>query len=211
MTASRWPPGTHITGRSLWHGRVFAAWPYVVVDERDDMIALHTPPGAVWKRPTDIEGNDIRLPHGDWRLRDDVWYGHGVVRILLPGAAHSMLVFLEVGDVERWYVNLEQPFRKTAIGFDTRDNHLDLVFPGDLSEPRWKDEHELAEAVDLGIVTPAEAAAFRAEGERAIDWVRSGTHPAVDDRWRGWTAPEHWSIPALAEDWETHRLDAPAP
>ena len=29
----------------------------------------------------------------------------------------------------------------------TSDHHLDVVFPPDLGEARWKDEHELEEAV----------------------------------------------------------------
>ena len=202
MSEQRWAPGTHITGRNIWHGRVFTAWCFVVVEETDDVIAAYTPPGTVWKRPTDLEGNDIRLPHGEWRLRDDVWYGRGMVRVFVRGAAHSVLVFLDEDDVQRWYVNLEQPFARTPIGLDTRDHHLDIVFPPDLGTPRWKDEHELAEAVAFGSVSASEAAGFRAEGERAIQWVLRGDHPAIDDRWRRWSPPEGWGVPVLAPGWE---------
>ena len=127
-----------------------------------------------------------------------------MVRVFVRGACHSVLVFLEPGDVERWYVNLEQPFRKTAIGLDTRDNHLDVVFPGDLSTHRWKDEHELDEAVAFGSLPAPEAVRIREDGERAIEWVRRGDHPAIDDRWRGWTPPPEWGIPELAADWQSH-------
>ena len=27
MTAGLWQPGTFITGRSIWYGRVFTSWP----------------------------------------------------------------------------------------------------------------------------------------------------------------------------------------
>ena len=54
-----WQPGTFITGRSFWYGRVFAAWPFAVVEDRGDVIAACMPPGTVWKRPTDLEGNDM--------------------------------------------------------------------------------------------------------------------------------------------------------
>jgi len=206
MSEQRWAPGTHITGRNIWHGRIFTVWNFIVVEDTSDFIAAYTPPGTVWKRPTDLAGNDSRLPHGEWRLRDDVWYGHGAVRVFVPGAAHSVLIFLGEDDVERWYINLEEPFVRTPIGLDTRDNHLDLVFPGDLSSHRWKDEDELAEAVAFGSVSAAEAAAFRAEGERVIELVRRGDHPAIDDRWRGWSPLEGWGVPVLAPDWETLRL-----
>jgi len=106
------------------------------------------------------------------------------------GASYSVIVFLPPDDVERWYINLEQPFVRTPIDLDTRDNHLDLVFPGDLSAHRWKDEDELAKAVAFGSVSAAEAAAFRAEGERVIELVQRGDHPAIDDRWCGWTPVE---------------------
>jgi hypothetical protein len=204
MTDQHWARGTHITGRGIWFGRVFGAWPFVVVEDSAELIAAYIPPGAVWKRLADLRGNDIRLPHGEWGYNDDVWRGHGMVRIFVRGASHSVLVFLEPDDVGRWYVNLEEPFVRTPIGLDTRDNHLDLVFSGDLASHRWKDEHELAAAVDYGSVSPADAAAFRAEGERAIAWVRSGDHPAIDDRWRGWTPHPEWGIPQLAPDWESH-------
>ena len=203
MTADRWAPGTHITARSIWGGRVFAASCFVVIEDRGDVLVACTPAGTRWKRPTDLDGNDIRLPHGDWRLRDDVWFGRGIVRVFIEGAAHSVLVFLDDGDVRQWYVNLETPFRRTAIGLDTSDQHLDIIFPPDLGEPRWKDEDELEEAVTFGSMTRDEAEAVRAEAVRAITWVRRGDHPAIDDRWRTWTPPPEWGIPTLAPDWET--------
>ncbi|MXW34655.1 MAG: hypothetical protein F4Z60_03355, partial [Chloroflexi bacterium] len=140
MSAERWRPGDHITGRSIWFGRPFAAWPFVVVEDRGDVLAVCIPTGGVWKRPTDLEGNDIRLPHGEWSFRDDAWYGPGMVRVYIAGAAHSVLVFLGDGDVSRWYINLEAPFARTAIGIDSRDKHLAIVFPPDLGERRWKAE-----------------------------------------------------------------------
>ncbi len=203
VTTERWQPGDHITGRSIWFGRPFAAWPFVVVEDRGDVLVVCIPPGGVWKRPTDLDGNDIWLPHGEWSFRDDPWHGHGMVRIYIEGAAHSVLVFLEDGDVRQWYVNLEAPFKRTAIGIDSRDQHLDIVFPPDLGEPRWKDEDELEEAVAYGSMSAEEASAVRAEGDRAIAWVRRGDHPAIDDRWRTWTPPPEWGIPTLAPDWET--------
>jgi Protein of unknown function (DUF402) len=196
-----WQPGTHITVQNIWHGRVFSAFPFVVVEETAELIVTYPPPGTVWKRPIDLAGRDIRLPHGTWRLRDDVWYGHGTLRIFVSGAAHSVMVFLMPGNVDRWYINLEEPYQRTAIGLDTRDNHLDVVFPGDLSTPRWKDEAELEEAVTLGVVKAAEVVAIRAEAERASSWVQRG-HPAINDRWRGWVPPDAWKMPQLGPGWD---------
>ncbi len=203
MKARLWQPGDPIVGRNIWYGRVFTAWNFVVVEDRGDVLAVCTPPGAVWKRPTDLDGNDIRLPHGEWRLRDDVWFGRGIVRVFMEGAGHSVLVFLADGDVRQWYVNLETPIQRTPIGVDTSDQHLDIVLPPDLSEARWKDEDELEEAVAYGSMSAAEADAVRAEAERAIAWVRRGDHPAIEDRWRTWRPPAEWGIPVLDPRWET--------
>ncbi len=203
MTDDRWAPGTHITARSIWGGRIFAASCFVVIEDSGDVITACTPPGTVWKRPTDLDGNDIRLPHVEWRLRDDVWRGRGMVRVWIRDVAHSVLIFLGDGDVGGWYVNMETPFRRNAIGLDLRDQHLDIILPSDLSRVRWKDEDEVEAAVAFGSMTGEEAAEVRAEGERAVEWIRRGDHPAFDDRWRTWTVPEEWDVPVLAPGWET--------
>lgn len=52
-------------------------------------------------------------------------------------------------------------------------------------------------------MTAEEAAEVRAEGERAVAWVRRGDHPAIDDRWRTWRPSPEWGIPKLAPGWET--------
>ena len=54
MTAELWQPGDHISGRSIWFGRPFAAWPFVVVEDRGDVLAVCIPTGGVWKRPPDL-------------------------------------------------------------------------------------------------------------------------------------------------------------
>ena len=56
------------------------------------------------------------------------------------GAAHAIWLF-----ATSWYVNLQEPFRRTAGGVDTADQLLDLVRTKD-GEWRWKDEDELAAA-----------------------------------------------------------------
>ncbi len=196
-----WQPGTHITVRNVWHGRVFSAYPFVVVEEAVALIVTYIPPGAVWKRPTDLVGRDIRLPHGEWQLRDDTWYGHGMLRFFVRGAAHSMMAFRKPGGIEFWYINLEEPYRRTQMGLDTRDNHLDVVLRGDLSTPEWKDEAELEEAMMLGVIDATEVATIRSEAARAIDWVQRG-HPAVDDCWRHWMPPDVWTMPQLAPGWD---------
>ena len=77
-TPAIWQPGTHITVRNIWQGQVFSAYPFVVVEDTSEWVATYVPPGTGWKRPVDLQGRDIRLPYGEWKLRDDAWYGDGV-------------------------------------------------------------------------------------------------------------------------------------
>jgi Protein of unknown function (DUF402) len=45
-------------------------------------------------------------------------------------------------DLDGWYVNLQEPFRRTARGIDTMDSVLDIVVARD-GAWRWKDAEEL--------------------------------------------------------------------
>ena len=49
MTPASWPPGTHITARNIWRGRVFSAYPFVVIEETRELIATYIAPGTIWK------------------------------------------------------------------------------------------------------------------------------------------------------------------
>ena len=102
-----------------------------------------------------------------------------------------------------WYVNLEEPWRRTPIGFDSRDNLLDIVVAPDLSTWEWKDEDELAWAIDSGRHTADEAIAFRHEGHRALEQLRRGAFPFERD-WPNWKPDHRWSAPNLPSGWNTY-------
>ena len=60
---------------------------------------------------------------------------------------------------------------------------------------RWKDEHDFAEAQELGILDAAAAAEVRAEGERVIaerPWPTG---------WEDWRPPPEWEPLPLPENW----------
>jgi hypothetical protein len=50
--AVRWEAGAHVVVRNVWHGRVFSAYPFVVVEDTADLVVLFIPAGAVWKKPS---------------------------------------------------------------------------------------------------------------------------------------------------------------
>ena len=54
--------------------------------------------------------------------------GHGTLMLRRPGDRYSIWVFWD-GDereFECWYVNFEEPYRRSKIGIDTLDHELDL-------------------------------------------------------------------------------------
>ena len=118
----------------------------------------------------------------------DLWRRSGL-SLARPGRAHSIWLF---SDVDSWYVNLEQPLRRTPIGFDTFDEKLDLIVEPDGSY-RWKDKDELEQTAALGLL---DANAVRAEGERVlVEWP-------FPTGWEDWRPDPSWSIPQLPEGWD---------
>ena len=103
-------------------------------------------------------------------------------------------------ELAHWYINLQEPLRRTQIGFDTRDNMLDIVVAPDLSAWRWKDEADVANAVEAGILSGDEAAEIRREGERVIELIERGT-PPFDPAWATWRPDRAWAFPELVPGW----------
>jgi len=91
-------------------------------------------------------------------------------------------------------VNLQEPFRRSKFGVDTADQLLDLVRTRG-GEWRWKDEGELAEAVERGFLTDGEAAEVRAEAERVI------AADAFPTGWEDWEPDPSWPVPSLPRSW----------
>lgn len=88
-------------------------------------------------------------------------------------------------------MNLEDPWRRSRVGFDTWDHMLDLVVAPDLSSWEWKDEDEFAWWQEVGIIPPA-AQAIRAEAHRAIDAIERRAAP-YGDGWEHWAPDPNWT------------------
>jgi predicted RNA-binding protein associated with RNAse of E/G family len=123
---------------------------------------------------------------------------------MYPGAAHSIWVTWgregEARVFRGFYVNMEEPFRRTAIGFDTNDHMLDILVARDLTW-QWKDEDVLADWVGRGLYSAEFAAAVRAEGERVAANIDSRL-PPFDDSWDLWTPPALTGRPELPATWD---------
>jgi hypothetical protein len=191
-------PGTSIVLREVWRGRVFEARPTIVVQDDPEQTTLLLPGGVRCGLPIGADGRELRLPDQPWRLELRPRGDRPILSFAWPDTPYSVLLWTAVEERRVWYVNLQDPLMRTAIGFDTVDHALDVVVELDRSSWRWKDEDELAEAVDEGLFTPGEASDFRAWGERAVDRILSG-EPPFDRDWEGWRPEPAWILPELPE------------
>jgi predicted RNA-binding protein associated with RNAse of E/G family len=98
-------------------------------------------------------------------------------------------------------VNLQDPVRRTERGFDTLDHILDVFAGHDLSWWQLKDEHELIEAVELGVVTRERAHEIRDVAAHIGTVIDNGE--AWWTPWSDWEPDHTWPVPALPQDWNT--------
>jgi Protein of unknown function (DUF402) len=184
-------PGERIVRRDVWRGRPVGAWAGNVVLDDPGLLALWMP----GESPLTFTDDFFGAPH-PWSGRDH-WYGHGVLQLQRPGDAYA--VWHGVGEhLDGWYINLQEPFRRTARGIDTLDNVLDIVVGLDGSW-YWKDAEELDEWVARGRYTAEEVAAIRAEGERVARDLDAGRR-WWSDEWLAWKPDPNWPVSELPSD-----------
>ncbi len=194
--AYRWQPGEQIVRRELCLGRPWLGQAVIVVQDTEELLALFV-----------AEGSDLAYPDGDWPgglhpwHGKERWHGHGVLQLQRPGEAHAVWLFWTGPErrLDFWYVNLQAPFRRTALGIDTQDHELDIVIQPDGSW-QFKDEEWLDRWVELGRWTAAEVKAIRTEGARIATeldggrrwWSEGWADWRPDPAWRGGDLPEGW-------------------
>jgi predicted RNA-binding protein associated with RNAse of E/G family len=186
---------------------VWAARPARLVRDDEDLVVAYLAAGMRWKRPVAAAGDFLRVPADGWALADAVWTTSRMLYLMPPGAAHSIHLWWKAPDwaFGGWYVNLQEPIRRTRLGFDYMDQTLDIVIEPDLSW-HWKDEDEIGDAIRSGFLTPEWARAIRAEGERAIERLERRAAP-FSDGWERWRPDPAWPDPELPEGWDTLDLD----
>lgn len=199
---NRWAQGQTAVLRytDLDRAEVLHAWPTRVVQDDPDLTALYVPDGTVCKlgRRLDRRGPMALGPHV---VEDAVWR-RDLLRLMFPGHAYSIWLLWDPAPRQFvcWYVNLEAPYVRTALGFDTVDYELDIVIEPDLTH-RWKDEDDLAEVVAAGLLTRGQARDIRAQGERVLRLV-ADRKPPFCDGWERWVPNEGWALPVLPAGWD---------
>ena len=186
----RWQPGEAVVRQEVLNdGRVWLRFPVRVVRDDPGLLATYVP-----------EGTPFEFPEGSWPTSNgrhpwhgrERWKGHGLLMLQRPGEAYAIWLFWHGPEREfrGWYVNLQEPFRRDAQGYDTQDLELDIWVP--LDAPwEWKDDELLDERVREGRFTAAQAAEIRAEGARIAADLDAGRRWWSDD-WASWTPDHAW-------------------
>ena len=175
-----WVPGETVVKREVWHCHPRMASSVIVVSDDPGLLVTYLPEGAAF-----VFADDHPLGAHPWSART-AWEGHGVLMLQRPGESYAVWHFWNGSDraFAGWYVNIQEPFRRTTIGYDTMDLELDVWVPA-TGEWVLKDDDLLDVRVSEGRFTPTEAADIRAIGKTITSALDSG------DRWWGdWTAWE---------------------
>ena len=190
-----WQPGEIVVRREVWRGRPWMGTSVVVVADEPGLLATYLPGGAEFAF---TEGHDLG-PH-PWAGRP-AWQGHGVLMLQRPGESYAVWHFWE-GESRLfagWYVNLQEPFRRTAAGFDTQDLELDVWVPagGGWS---FKDDELLGRRVQEGRFTEVEAAEIRALGDEIGGMLDAG-NAWWGETWSRWQPDRSWAVAAPPPGW----------
>jgi hypothetical protein len=182
-----WSHGQLITRREVLNdGRSWMQVPVRVVLDDDELLATYIARGAPFTFPPGDwpTGNGLHPWHGK-----AAWEGHGLLMLQRPGESYAIWIFWF--DAERefrgWYINFQEPFRRTPTGYDTQDLELDIWLP---REGGWvlKDDDLLDVRVREGRFTQDQARAIRREAARITSDLDAGRR-WWDDVWAEWSPP----------------------
>jgi Protein of unknown function (DUF402) len=191
-----WPPGETIVFRQVWQGRAWVGIPVCVVSDEPGLLVTYLPERA----PLGFADGDWPGGLHPWAHRKH-WEGHGTLMLRRPADRYSIWIFWqgERREFACWYVNFEQPYRRSQIGIDTLDHELDL-WSEDGATWHRKDVEGVSRCVAEGRFDEREAARIHADA----DAFEATT--ARDGAWwdLGWASWEPAEIPevALPEGWE---------
>ena len=195
----RFEPGTSIALREVWRGRIWTARAATVVDDAPEQLVLFIPAGTRWRAPF-LHGRRLKIPQERFELVETYDEAH-VLSFAWPASPYAVLLFFRPDwSPWNWYVNLEDPLRRTEVGFDTLDRQLDAVVELDGSW-RWKDEDELAEAIAHGLMPADTEPRLRQDGRRAVRRIVD-REPPFDGDWTTWRPDPAWPRPELPLGWE---------
>ena len=186
-------------------GRIEMCLPCRVVADDEQLLALFIAAGSRYKAgPKRTAAQKLSMPRIALPPDEFVWR-KDTLRLMFPGRQHSVwLSWVNMGSVRTfsgYFVNMEEPFRRTPVGFDTQDHTLDIEVAPDHGW-KWRDTAEFNEHVKHRFYTADLASEVWNEGRRAIGEITRGSHPCLAG-WRSWEPDPAWEIPTVPTEWSS--------
>ena len=208
---SFWEPGTQILQQDLWGSRLVTSRPVTVVKDVSEYLALYTHPNAPYRSGVIKDRYSMpvsqridvymeMLEPGISQLEESVSGDYHVLTLTPPDCWHSVWLFWTTDwKLERWYVNLQAPIRRTPHCILVRDYALDIAVEPDMSRS-WKDVDEFEELISRGFFTESQISSIRAEADRMVQAIEDKESP-FSDGWENWRPNTNWLVPEVPEDW----------
>lgn len=198
------------------HGRTVGfAVSGVVLRDDDDAIVVASISGSGKAARTGARGGprgrNVLDSQWDGSYDLGVWDGETVVRVHRRGQCWSIWRFHDGHDWNQtWYGNLEAPWRRTAMGYDTQDWTLDVVAEGLPGTPDWavglKDEDELEWFISQGVYSTEQAESIRQVGLALVDSLEHDGEAARED-WDLWVPSRELGPTLLPACWQSAASD----
>ncbi|WP_163544527.1 DUF402 domain-containing protein [Occultella kanbiaonis] len=190
--------GQAVIYRELWDDRVMTAMPMRIVADDGISAVLYLAAETSFQAARAPGGGPVR-DLANWSSVRAVWTGGSLIKILHSEAWYSIDVeFDKRRAFSGYYVNFQEPVRRTASGFDTVDLVLDLTVDR-AGAPHLKDVDDFENAVKDGHIASRTAERVWSEAERVRSEVERSGRPIDTDEWMQWNPPESWSAPTLSE------------
>ena len=175
--------------------------PVTVVEDSAAVISLFLQAGTptLMSKPN-VAGAPKPWNPGEWELIEAAWDRWNTLYLQVPGEWRSTWVMWSPDwRFLGWYVNLQEPLRRTRWGFDVRDLQLDILVAADRTW-KWKDEDDFERSIECGLISAEHAAQVRESAAASIRDIECGAWP-FETEIADWRPDSGWarrSLPDLA-------------
>jgi hypothetical protein len=181
--------------RDVQRGGVWWIIPHLVVSDDGARVMLYTSPGTPTASMVGVTEESFAEVIGGPRyaLSQTTWEHNHALRILDRDAAHAVELYWNGDDWNflGWYVHLQTPYRRTSIGFDKRDQALDILVDVD-RRWSWKDEHHVDVLARSGYFGIDEVKAVWREAKAVVRRVEEWASP-FSEGWESWRPDAAWA------------------
>ncbi len=204
MSELQWQPGDEVLLRNsgFFVGEAWAT-PHVVVLDSEELVVLYRPEGTAFE---------------SWGFREQRLVPLGrtkmdMLRLMFPGKDYAVELFFDTerglpayqvfrgeGRFRGWKVNIEAPYERFDLGFDTTDHFLDIIVRPDRSYA-WKDQEVMASWLARGTSSHDEVERFYAAGRELEPLIEAQLSP-FDDEWTNWRPSQVTANPSVPKGWQ---------